>query len=158
MLKPIEPEHLDRALAKAVRLHGQGAPQPDLRALLAHLGSGLKPAPAPWLDRIASRTGGKLELVDLARVTHFYASGKLTFAATAERNFVADQTISELESRLDPARFIRIHRSTILNLDYLRELHTGFGGKMVARLKDVKKTDLDVSRDRVRALKDRIGV
>jgi two-component system LytT family response regulator len=71
---------------------------------------------------------------------------------------VADQTISELESRLDPARFIRIHRSTILNLDYLRELHTGFGGKMVARLKDAKKTDLDVSRDRVRALKDRIGV
>jgi two-component system LytT family response regulator len=158
LLKPIEPEHLDRALAKAVRLHGQGAPQPDLRAFLAHLGSVLKPAPAPWLDRIASRTGGKLELVDLARVTHFFASGKLTFAATAERHFVADQTISELESRLDPARFIRIHRSTILNLDYLRELHTGFGGKMVARLKDAKKTDLDVSRDRVRALKDRIGV
>ena len=158
LLKPIEPEHLDRALAKAVRLHGQGGPQPDLRALLAQLGSVLKPASAPWLDRIASRTGGKLELVDLARVTHFYASGKLTFAATAERNFVADQTISELESRLDPARFIRIHRSTILNLDYLRELHTGFGGKMVARLKDAKKTDLDVSRDRVRTLKDRIGV
>ncbi len=96
--------------------------------------------------------------MDLARVTHFYASDKLTYAATPERNYVADQTITELETKLDPARFIRIHRSTILNLDYLRELHAGFGGRMIARLKDAKKTDLDVSRDRVRALKERLGV
>ncbi len=158
LLKPIEPEHLDRALTKAERIRGNSEPPPDLRELLAQIGAALKPAQAPWLERIASRTGDKLELVDLARVTHFYASDKLTYAATPERSYVADQTITELESKLDPARFIRIHRSTILNLEYLRELHTGFGGRMIARLKDAKKTDLDVSRDRVRALKERLGV
>lgn len=158
LLKPIEPGHLDRALAKAERIRGNSEPLPDVRALLAQIGSALKPAASPWLERIASRTGDKLELVDLSRVTHFFASDKLTYAATPERNFVADLTIAELESKLDPARFIRIHRSTIMNLDYLRELHAGFGGKMTARLKDAKKTDLDVSRDRVRALKERIGV
>ena len=158
LLKPIEPDHLDRALAKAERIHGSSEPAPDLRALLAQIGSALKPSQTPWLERIASRTGDKLELVDLGRVSHFFAADKLTYAATAERNYVADQTITDLEGKLDPARFIRIHRSTILNLDYLRELHTGFGGRMVARLKDAKKTDLDVSRDRVRALKERLGV
>ena len=110
------------------------------------------------MERIASRTGDKLELVDLSRVTHFYASDKLTYAATPERSYTVDPSITELESKLDPARFVRIHRATILNLDHLRELHTWFGGKMVARLKDPKKTELAVSRDRVRALKDRLGV
>ena len=74
------------------------------------------------------------------------------------KTIVVDPTIAELESKLNPARFVRIHRATILNLDHLRELHTWFGGKMVARLKDAKKTELAVSRDRVRALKDRLGV
>jgi len=156
LLKPIEPAHLDRAIAKAERLFAQGGPAdapPDLRALLAQF-----TAAPRWMERIASRTGDKLELVDLAHVTHFYASDKLTYAATAERSYAVDPSIAELESKLDPARFIRIHRATILNLDHLRELHTWFGGKMVARLKDAKKTELAVSRDRVRALKDRLGV
>jgi two-component system, LytTR family, response regulator len=172
LLKPIEPAHLERALAKAERLFGQDGHSgssgqsrltPDLRELLAQLGTALKPSGAQpanthWLERIASRTGDKLELVDLSRVTHFYASDKLTYAATVDRHYVVDPTIAELESKLNPARFVRIHRATILNLGHLRELHTWFGGKMVARLKDAKKTELAVSRDRVRALKDRLGV
>lgn len=162
LMKPIEPGHLDRALAKAERLLAQTEAAPDLRALLAQIGAAIKPSAASaapqWMERIASRTGDKLELVDLSRVTHFYASDKLTYAATQERSYTVDPSITELESKLDPARFIRIHRATILNLDHLRELHTWFGGKMVARLKDTKKTELAVSRDRVRALKDRLGV
>jgi two-component system, LytTR family, response regulator len=165
LMKPIEPSHLDRALAKAERRFAQSGPAdapPDLSALLAQIGAAIKPAAVStaqqWIERIASRTGDKLELVDLSRVTHFYASDKLTYAATAERSYTVDPSITELESKLDPGRFIRIHRATILNLDHLRELHTWFGGKMVARLKDAKKTELAVSRDRVRALKDRLGV
>ena len=46
----------------------------------------------------------------------------------------AAQTIAELEGKLDPARFIRIHRATILNLDYLRELHTRFSGLDLAEV------------------------
>jgi DNA-binding LytR/AlgR family response regulator len=67
-------------------------------------------------------------------------------------------TISELEQKLDPGRFIRIHRASILNLDHLLELHAMFGGRMLARLKDGKKTELPVSRDRVAALKGRLGL
>jgi DNA-binding LytR/AlgR family response regulator len=69
-----------------------------------------------------------------------------------------DQTISELEHKLDPARFVRIHRGVILNLDHLLELHSGLGGAMVARLKNPRKTELPVSRDRTRILKDRLGL
>ncbi|MEO8049180.1 MAG: LytTR family DNA-binding domain-containing protein [Acidobacteriota bacterium] len=165
LMKPIEPAHLERALAKAERMFAQAASAsapPDLRELLAQLRPAIKAGAASaaprWIERIASRTGDKLELVDLSRVTHFYASDKLTYAATAERSYAVDPSITDLESKLDPARFVRIHRATILNLDHLRELHTWFGGKMVARLKDTKKTELAVSRDRARVLKGRLGV
>jgi two-component system LytT family response regulator len=153
LLKPIEPEHLERALTKAERMSG---PNTDLRALLQQIGD--KIGNGASMERIASRSGDKVELVEIRRVTHFFASGKLTFAAAAERNYVVDQTISELEHKLDPARFVRIHRGVILNLDHLLELHSGFGGSMVARLKTPQKTELPVSRDRTRVLKSRLGL
>ncbi len=153
LLKPIEPEHLDRALTKAERMSG---PKTDLSALLRQIGDKLGKGAA--MERIASRSGDKVELVEIRRVTHFFASGKLTFAAAAERNYVVDQTISELEHKLDAARFVRIHRGVILNLDHLLELHSGVSGAMVARLKNPQKTELPISRDRTRILKDRVGL
>jgi len=158
LLKPVEPDLLDRALAKAERMTSQGERPPDVRELLARIGATLQPGKSPWLDRIASRSGDKVEPIDLRRVTHFFSKDKLTFASTLERSHVVDMTISELEQKLDPARFIRIHRGAILNLDHLLELHGMFGGRMLARLKDGKKTELPVSRDRVAALKGRLGL
>jgi two-component system LytT family response regulator len=160
LLKPIEPDHLERALTKAERLFA-GERLPDVRALLVQIGATLQLGHSEkprWLDRIASKSGDKVEPIDLRRVTHFYSKEKLTFAATLERSHVVDMTISDLEQKLDPGKFIRIHRGTILNLDHLLELHGMFGGRMLARLKDAKKTELQVSRDRVAALKSRLGL
>jgi two-component system LytT family response regulator len=158
LLKPIEPEHLERALAKAERMFHTGERPAAMRALLAQINATLQLGKSPWLDRIASRVGDKVEPIDLRRVTHFFAKDKLTFAATADRSYVVDNTIADLESKLNPLQFIRIHRSSILNLDHLQELHAMFGGRMVARLKAAKKTELPVSRDRVGALKSRLGL
>jgi two-component system, LytTR family, response regulator len=158
LLKPIEPDLLERALTKAERMASRGERPADVRDLLAQIGATLQLGKSPWLDRIASRSGDKVEPIDLRRVTHFFSRDKLTFAATLERSHVVDLTISELEQKLDPRRFIRIHRGTNLGLDHLLELHGMFGGRMLARLKDGKKTELSVSRDRVAALKDRMGL
>jgi two-component system LytT family response regulator len=122
---------------------------------MAIAGGGAQPA---YLDRIPSRSGERVELVELARVTHFYAQDKLTYAATPAKSYVVDHTIQELEQKLDPRKFIRIHRAILLNLDYVHELHAWFAGRMMVRLKDEKKTELTVSRDRVRALKERLGL
>jgi two-component system, LytTR family, response regulator len=158
LLKPIEPDHLERALSKAERMTSRGERPAEVRELLAQIGATLQLGKSRWLDRIASRSGDKVEPIDLRRVTHFFSKDKLTFAATPERSHVVDLTISELEQKLDPGRFIRIHRGLILNLDHLLELHAMFGGRMLARLKDGKKTELPVSRDRVAALKGRLGL
>ena len=163
LLKPVEPERLDRALAKLERIHAGGARTtgdasggaPDIRALARELAAQL--APARRLERIASRVGERTTVLDAARITHFYSKDKLTFAVANGREHVVDFTLNTLEQRLDPRRFVRIHRATIVNAALVQELYPGVDG-MLVRLKDDQKTELSVARDRVRELKDRLGI
>jgi two-component system LytT family response regulator len=153
LLKPIEAERLDRALDKLVRFAAQ--PRPDVRALArelaAQLGTGKR------LERIASRVGERTTVLEVARISHFFSKDKLTFAVSAGREHAIDYTLADLEGRLDPRRFVRIHRATIANLAFVAELYPGIDGVLI-RLKDERKTELSVARDRVRDLKERLGI
>jgi two-component system LytT family response regulator len=152
LLKPIELDRLEKALTKVERL--QGTPQAlseseQLRAIAREL-------TRKFPERIASRLGERVVFVEVGKVTHFYAKDKLTYAATAAKDYVVDATISELEARLDPGLFLKIHRATLLNLNYVDEVSSWFGGGMVVRLKDGKRTELPISRDRLREVKERL--
>jgi two-component system LytT family response regulator len=157
LLKPVEQAQLERALDKIERLRGGAEPRQEIRELLDRLSAVAVPQP-DYPTRIASRIGERVEFVELSRVTHLFAADKLTYAATSGKNYVVDHSIQELEQKLDPRKFIRIHRASLLNLDYVYDLHAMFAGRMLVRLKDDKKTELTVSRDRVKALKQRLGI
>ena len=157
LLKPIEKNHLERALAKLDRIRNHAEPRPSIEALLRQLAAGL-PAKTVYPNRLPSRLGDRIEFVDLARVTHFFANDKLTYAATPKKDFVVDYTIAELESAVDPARFFRIHRSTVVNLEYVKELYSWFSDRMMIKMNDGKDTELTVARDRVKALKEKLGL
>jgi two-component system LytT family response regulator len=154
LLKPVEPERLARALDKHERLTGQT--RADVKALARELAAQL--SPARKLDRIASRVGDRTTLVDVTRITHVVAKDKLTFAIADGREHVIDFTLQQLEQRLDPRRFLRIHRATIVNLPFVQELHGDVDSGVIVRLKDEKRTELSVARDRVRELKERLGI
>jgi len=158
LLKPIEATQLDRALDKIERLRGNAAAPLEMRELIERLAAAAGGARPSYPDRVASKVGERIEFIDLEQVTHFFASDKLTFAATASKNHAVDYTIQELEQKLDPARFVRVHRASLVNVAHVQELHSWFAGKMIVRLKDPKHTELSVSRDRVRALKERLGI
>jgi two-component system LytT family response regulator len=154
LLKPIDPQRLDRALDKLERLSGQT--RPDVRELARELASQL--APGRRLERVASRVGDRTTVLDVTRITHFFSKDKLTFAGAHGREHVIDYTLGELEEKLDPRRFVRIHRATIVNVGQVQELDTWVDGGVLVRLKDEKKTELSVARDRVRELKARLGI
>ena len=161
LLKPVEPEQLERAVRKLERLRPtakaawqETADLPQfLRELAASLGSGHKEYPR----RIASRVGERITFLDLEAVTHFQAMDKLTYAIANGRQHSVDQTIADLERRLDPGRFFRIHRAVLVNIDWIQEVNSWFAGKVMLTLKDARHTQLPVARDRVRALKSRLG-
>jgi two-component system LytT family response regulator len=75
------------------------------------------------------------------------ARHKLTFATHARREHVIDYTLTQLEQRLDPRRFVRVHRSTLINVAFDDELYPDVDGGTVVRLKDERKTEISVARD-----------
>jgi two-component system LytT family response regulator len=165
LLKPIEPERLDRALDKIEKMTGTGpgtdttrdpSPLRDVRALARALAGEL--TPHRRLDRIASKVGERTTVLDVARVSHFTAKDKLTFAVVNGREHVIDYTLSQLEADLDPRRFVRVHRSTVVNIAFVQELFPAVDGGVLVRLKDEGKTEVSVARDRVRSLKEALGI
>jgi two-component system LytT family response regulator len=157
LLKPVDAQHLERALGKLERVLGGMEPRPQLDKLLEQIASALH-KPAGALTRLPSKLGDRIEFVDVPKVTHFYASDKLTYASTLKKDFILDLTIADLEARLDPDRFVRIHRSTIVNLDFVKELHSWFSERLLVRMNDGKDTELTVARERVKTLKDKLGL
>ena len=162
LLKPIEPAQLERALKKLGRIRPIVKPgwqqDPALPQLLKDLTASLREGHASYPHRIASRIGERISFLPLDDVTHFLAQDKLTFAVTNGRRHCVDQTIADLEHRLDPAKFLRIHRSALVNVDWIHEVNSWFAGKVIVTLKDQQHTQLTVARDRVRTLKERLGI
>lgn len=154
LLKPVDRDRLAQAIDKLVRLT-----QPrrdDLRALARELAAQL--APGRRVERLASKVGGRTVLLDVARISHVVARDKLTLAVVAGREHVVDLTLTQLEAQLDPRRFVRVHRSAVVNTAFVHELHTDVDGGLIVRLRDEAKSEVTVARDRVRDLKDRLGI
>ncbi|MDQ3750868.1 MAG: LytTR family DNA-binding domain-containing protein [Acidobacteriota bacterium] len=157
LLKPIEPEKLRRALSKLERFLETNQSAPDLQATIRQITDSWAKAKKDFPTRIASKIGDRVRFLELANISHFYAEDKLTFAAAANGNFIVDRTISQLERELNPQKFVRIHRTTLLNLDFVEEINSWFGGRLIVKIKDGKRTQLTVARDRVRDLKEKLG-
>ena len=144
LLKPVRPADLERALARVT-------PRPatdELRALVTRLEDAAR--------RIPSRLGDRITLLELSRISHFRAEDRLTLAITDAGEHVVDETITELEARLG-AGFVRIHRAALVNVAFIEEIHASLAGTRV-RLRDRPRSELPVARDRVKALKARLGV
>jgi two-component system LytT family response regulator len=162
LMKPIEPEQLARALKRLNRLRPSAKPDwqrnPELPALLKELAASLRGERAGYPRRIASRVGERISFLDLDAVTHFLAHDKLTYALVNGHRHCVDQTITELERRLDPAKFLRVHRSALVNVDWIHEVNSWFAGKVILSLKDAQRSQIPVARDRVRSLKSLLNI
>ena len=154
LLKPVERERLDRALERVAQRRAE--PGADLRGALERLARDLRAA--PYLDHVASRVRDRVQLIPVGDVTHLLARDRATYAVTAEGEHMLDMTLAELERRLDPTRFFRIHRAILVSLPWIEQLKADELGHLTAGLKDARHTELPVSRDRVRPLKERLGL
>ena len=161
LLKPVAPPQLNRALRKITQLRdmaGSLTARTQFQSLISRLAREFAPPPRESADRICSRVGDHIVFIELDEVTHFYSKDRLTFAATGSKKYVVDYTIAELEEKLAPRGFLRVHRATLLNLSLVGELHRWFGGRMIVRLKDKDRTELTVARDQVKTLKEKLGL
>jgi two-component system, LytTR family, response regulator len=136
LLKPFDDARFHKALARAKTRVRQG----QLGALagpLADLLSGMRrPEPDRWLERLVIRSDGRAIIVPVAEVNWIEARGDYLRVHAGSTCHLLRGTMKELEGQLDPAAFVRIHRSTIVRLQQIKELQPHFRGDYVVILKD----------------------
>ena len=108
-----------------------------------------------YLDRIPVESRGQLRVVPVEKVDYITASGPYAELHIGERVFAVRERMQTLEEKLDPAVFMRVHRSAIIRLDRADVLLRHSGGDYAVRLKD--GTELAVSRARREELEGKLG-
>lgn len=153
LLKPIAFKRLEKALEKLEKIKTKNSADStaNLQKLLENL------SPKTPLSRLPSRLGGKVKIINVNEITHFFSEDKMTFAQTLEgRDLPIAYSLIELEQRLEKDVFFRINRNLILNINFIEDVR--FSSRVIIRLKDAKKTEFLVAHERVKTLRDFLGM
>jgi two-component system LytT family response regulator len=139
LLKPFSRERLHEALGRARTRLAKGAAS----AAPADLAGAARP-PGAWLSRVVIRDGAEVHVVPIDKIDFVEAQDDYIGVRVGERVLLKEQPLGELEKQLDPRRFVRIHRSFLLNLDRLARLEPAGKDSRMAVLRDGRR--LPVSR------------
>ncbi len=137
LLKPIEDERFQRAVERAHQLIAAK----DLGAIQARLSDLLRASESPvsigkYKTHLTVKTGRRADVLSLAEVIWIAADGDYVTLHTAGKSYLLRQTLSSLAAELDPAEFLRVHRSAIVRKSQIAELTTLDGGRYLLRLRD----------------------
>jgi two-component system LytT family response regulator len=143
LLKPFSEDRFAEALSRArerVQAKAQGNPEPlDVAALAADA----RPKQAP-LERVLIRDGAQVHVIPVDRIDYVEAQDDYVCFKAEGKQHLKDQTLAAVETSLDPNRFVRIHRSYLLNIDRLARVELYAKDSRVAILQDGRR--LPVSR------------
>jgi two-component system, LytTR family, response regulator len=166
LVKPFDDERFEQAFHRARRLVELEQTERLHERLRALLGEQSAPSAEPsspastseprYLDRIGVETKGKVHFIPVRDIDYIAASGPYAELVVAGRKHVIREAMQTLEDRLDPNRFMRVHRSAIVQFDRIDSLLRGPGGDYEIQLKD--GTKLRVSRGKREELAERLGV
>src|SRR5262245_20823637 len=153
LLKPFERERFDKALQRAkhqIERERAGAVNRELAELLADLKSRPKP-----IERLVIKAGGRVFFLRVDEIDWIEAAANYVKLHAGKEAHLLRETINGLAAKLDPDKFLRIHRSIIVNLDRVKELQPWFHGDYVVVLQD--GTQLTSSRNFREQLRKLLG-
>lgn len=162
LLKPFDDDRFEEVMARARTRIRQGQVEElgqKLLDLLKHLNMAPGGAPktqepnAPYLERLAIKSSGRLTLLKTNDIDWIAGAGVYVEVYAGKQRHLLRQTLRKLEESLDPERFVRIHRSTIVNVDRIKELIPHLHGEYVVVLDTGKKLKLSRSyRDKLEVI------
>lgn len=163
LLKPFDPDRFKAAFQRA-RSHLEQVSSAEqgrkIKALLEQVlgegataslggtgmngGGGVAVAPVRhrYVDRLMVKHDGRVFFVKASDVDWFEAAGNYVRIHTGKVSHLIRETMQRIETQLDPAMFVRIHRAVIVNLDRIRELQPWFAGDYVVILRDGRQLKL----------------
>jgi two-component system LytT family response regulator len=174
LVKPFDDERFEQAFRRARRklgLEGLDRARAQLLAMLRASERPEKPPPVPgsasgaggagaasaqYIERIAVETHGQVKPIPVSQIDYIAAAGPYAELHVGDRRYVIREAMQTLEDRLDPNRFMRVHRSVIVRLDLVEALHRGGGGDYELQMKGGVR--LRVSRSRREGLERWLGI
>lgn len=149
LLKPFDDARFEKALRQAKAQIEQREINKLSRKLFALLEDRAAPQEkksASYLTRFMIKAAGRVLFLKAEEVDWIAADDYYVKLHAGSKTHMLRETLSDLETRLDPEKFIRIHRSTIVNIEQIKELHPHFNGEYLVVLRD--GTELKLSRSR----------
>ncbi len=153
LLKPFSLERLKVAVNRAKEtLDGNLSSEQNIKHLLSQWSP-----QKDYLKRIPSKIGDRIYIINEDKIVYFASDQKLVFAHLEDTKYLVNYKLEELNARLDPEKFFRIHRSTIVNLNYVQTIEAWFGGGYKMKVRDKQKTELTISRAAGKLLRQKLG-
>ena len=153
LLKPFTHERLAQALERVRERVTHPMPVEDIERLLASFRE--REALPRYVERIPANRNGRIHLIPVSAIERIDAMGNYAKIHSKDERYDIRDTLQSLESKLDPETFVRVHRSTIINMDYVREVQTWFRGGHQVLMKD--GTQVRLSRYQTSAIEKLTG-
>jgi two-component system LytT family response regulator len=150
LLKPFTRARFDAAVARL--LESPAPPREVLGQALAQATQAAAGVATARLERILVRDRGRIFPLSVNDIEYLKADAKYTAIAARGQTFLVRIGISEFESRLDPARFIRVHRSAMVNLDFVESMRSDDQSQLRIDMRD--GASLTASRDASKVLRE----
>jgi two-component system response regulator LytT len=158
LLKPVEPQRLEQAIAKVRRRvsppSDRGGKTPiaheDLERLLQLVADRKERQ-----EQLAVKVGERFLLIAADEIVHASVEDDAITVVTGTVSGTSNyRTLDELQTRLDPAVFWRVHRSHLVNIQKIKEIVPWFSRNYILKMKDAKGSEIPVSRSQTRRLRD----
>lgn len=155
LLKPIREERFEKTFEKIKNYFSPASTPENFSAEnIAALLSKIESHDKSYQKRIQVRIGTRTLLINTDEIIRFKSEDKYTIVYTPAMQYIIDTPLIELEKRLDPQQFIRVHRAHLVAIDYIAEIQRTDVGKMHIILKDKARTSILVSRNFVKRIRD----
>lgn len=149
LLKPIRPERLELALAKWRRLGGRA---PAARPTAAQVTEQFRSQ--RWRERFLVAQGSAMRTVAVDQVAYFVKEHVVRLVTRDGQGYTLDQTLDELEGQLSPARFFRLNRQVLAQVDAIGLVHRGSKGRLEVDLRPPLAAPAVVSQERASLFRD----
>ena len=152
LLKPFDRERFGEALSRA-RREVEQKHIGDIKDKLMALLNDVRNRASKFPDRLVVKTAGRVVFLKIDDIDWVDAAGNYVKIHLANESHMLRETMGRLEERLDPSKFLRIHRSTIVNIERIKELQQQFHGDYLVVLKGGQRLTLSRSyREKIQEL------
>ena len=155
LLKPIDADELENAVAKYKELY---ATTNKLEFNIEQIKNLIAPSEKSYKKRFTVKIGQHLKMISIESIECFYSENKATNIHTIDnRNYLIDDTLEQLEAKLQPEMFYRVSRKYFVNINAIKDIISYSNSRLKIILQSYNESEIIVSRERVKDFKNWLG-